>query len=348
MILPIFLHSSIELKRLSERVSTGQVGLWEHWHAFVAEMSYLGRREHSLLGIRDALQSLIRHGGILTIEQATPEAIRAYFLKQSKERNWKPWTYNSHRCRLNSYFKYLWEEGIIQTNPVRRTRAMSLVDVSRPTLSQGQSQRIIGHLLTRRPDTLVAHRNLVFVHLLCLTGCRVSEALNITIADLNFARQALRIPAAKGGKPRLVHIDANLERHLVRYLEYRHRIGRTDEWLLASASRKGRWTYAGVRKFLARLSEELGFKIHCHAFRRFAATQLAEQNLPIDQISQLLGHTNSRTTCLYINGCSTVLLRPCTESLAQVLKPVIERPMDVSRWSVPGAPTTLPGRLPSS
>lgn len=309
-----------ELEQFTNAAPDNETPIWGPWEAFVDEMQYLGRKPLSLFGIRDTLQIVIRHGNILTLQQATPEAIKAHFQTQVKERHWKPWTYNTHRSRLNSYFKYLWEEGIVSSNPVRRTRAMSLVDVHRPTLTERQSQRILGHLLTRQPASLVTHRNLIFVHLLCLTGCRVSEALSITISDLDFAKQALRIPATKGGKPRLVHIDRNLQTHLVRYLEYRHRIGRMDDWLLISASRKGRWTYGGVRKMLARLSEDLGFKIHCHAFRRFAATQLAEQNLPLDQISQLLGHTNTRTTRLYINGCTTALLRPCTDKLSQVIE----------------------------
>ncbi len=318
---PLFARD--ERERLAALLPRGETPLWRPWRDYAKEMAYLRRQPLSVENVRHAMQSLVRHGRVLTLEGATPDALRRYLREQSEARRWKPWTYNTHRAKLNSFFKYLWEERVIDENPLRRIRAMGLVNVHRPTLTEAQSKRILGRLLCRNPNSLVARRNVVFVHLLCLTGCRVSEALNMTLGDLDFAREALRIPATKGGKPRLVHIDPGFQAHLVRYLEYRHRIGRTDDWLLISSSRKGRWTYGGVRKMLARLSEEMGFKIHCHAFRRFAATQLAEQNLPLDQISQLLGHTNTRTTRLYINDCTPALLRPCTDALARVLESVM-------------------------
>jgi len=288
--------------------------------AFVDEMRHLGRQPVSLDGIRHSLQSLIRHGGVLTIEGATPQSIKAYFRKQSEQRGWKAWTYNTHRSKLNSFFKYLWEEGLITENPVRRMRRMCQGDVKHPTLSGEQGKIIVGHLLTHAPTSLIAHRNIVFVLLLCLTGCRVSEALRICLSDLDLEKRTLRLPATKGGKPRFIALEGGIMRQLVQYLEYRRSIGRNDESLFISSSRTAPWTYCGVRKTMEQLGNTLGFKIRCHAFRRYAATQLAENNIPLEQIMHLLGHTNTRTTQLYINSCTPALLRPCTTLLSRKLE----------------------------
>lgn len=315
------LFSAAEIERLADQVPAGDTPLWEPWKAFVDDMRHLGRQPVSLDGIRHVLQSLVRHGGVLTVEGATPPAIKAYLREQSTQRGWKAWTYNTHRSKLNSFFKYLWEEGLITENPVRRMRRMCQGDVKHPTLSRDQSRIIIGHLLTNTPSTLIAHRNIVFVLLLCLTGCRVSEALRTRLDDLDIEKRTLRLPATKGGKPRFIAMDGGMMRQLVQYLEYRRNIGRNDEWLFVSSSRTGPWTYCGVRKTMEQLGNALGFKIRCHAFRRYAATQLAENNVPLEQIMHLLGHTNTRTTQLYINSCTPALLRPCTDALSKVLEP---------------------------
>lgn len=316
------LFSASEIQQLTKQLPNGETPLWGPWLAFVDDMRHLGRQPISLDGIRHTLQSLIRHGGVLTVEGATPPAIKTYFREQSVQRGWKAWTYNTHRSKLNSFFKYLWEEGLMAENPVRRIRRMCQGDVKHPTLSRDQSKIIVGHLLTNAPSSLIAHRNIVFVLLLCLTGCRVSEALRIRLGDLYLEKHTLRLPATKGGKPRFIALDGNIKRQLVHYLEYRQSIKRNDEWLFISSSRIGPWTYCGVRKTLEQLGNTLGFKIHCHAFRRYAATQLAENNVPLEQIMHLLGHTNTRTTQLYINSCTPALLRPCTDVLSRVLKKV--------------------------
>lgn len=327
-----------ELSAPATQVPPGQAPLWQPWAIFVREMVHLRRRRRTLISIGNCLQSLLRHGGILSLEQATADALKGYLRKSFETRGWKPWTYNTHRSKLNSFFRFLWEEGLIPENPFRRIRIMGLSDVYRPTLTEIQNKRIVGHLLTRHPNRLITHRNVVFVHLLSVTGCRVSEALGMKITDLDFGNRTLRIPATKGAKPRLIHISRALLDHLVRYLEFRHRIGRTEDWLFVSASQKGGWTYSGVRKMLAQLSEDLGFKVLCHAFRRYAVTRLAEESIPVDRISELMGHTNTRTTRIYINSCTPVLLRPCTDTLSRVLEPVVSRPSDVSPW----LPTTGP------
>ncbi len=309
-----------ELAGLSALVSAGQTPIWDVWPLFLEEMTYLRRNPLTLESTAQAIACLVRHGRILTIEQATSDCIKTYLRTQYHDRKWKPWTYNTHRARLSSFFKFLWEEGLIQSNPMDRIRAMGLAHVHRPTLTEKKCRRILNYLMVQEKESLVGHRNLVFIHLLCMTGCRAGEALKLKLSDLDFGKRSLCIPANKGGKPRHLHISPALQDHLCRYLAYRHRIGRIDEWLLISASRKGRWTYNGVRKMLKDLSQVMGFDIHCHAFRRYAATQLAEQNLPVDQISQFLGHTNTRTTRLYINACTPVLLRPCTDGLAKALR----------------------------
>lgn len=314
------LFPAAEIAQLAHKLPNGQTPLWEPWKAFVGDMRHLGRQPVSLDGIRHALQSLVRHGGVLTVEGATPQTIKTYLREQSEQRGWKAWTYNTHRSKLNSFFKYLWEEGVISENPVRRMRRMCQGDVKHPTLSRNQTQTIIGHLLTNSPSSLITHRNIVFIILLCLTGCRVSEALRVRLDDLNLAKRTLRLPATKGGKPRFIALDGSMMRQLMQYLEYRRSIKRNDEWLFVSSSRTGPWTYCGVRKTMEQLGNALGFKIRCHAFRRYAATQLAENNVPLEQIMHLLGHTNTRTTQLYINSCTPALLRPCTDALSMILE----------------------------
>ena len=70
---------------------------------------------------------------------------------------------------------------------------------------------------------------------------------------------------------------------------------------------------------MERVAKAVGFKLTAHAFRRYAATSLAELNMPVEKIMMYLGHTSIRTTLIYINSCSPKLLEGCTNQLESML-----------------------------
>ena len=83
----------------------------------------------------------------------------------------------------------------------------------------------------------------------------------------------------------------------------------------------------GFNRRLKTLSESIGIRtrVTSYTIRHSFATTLKEQGVPIEMISELLGHTSIKTTQIYLKSFSLERLsavnRACFES---VYKPVSE------------------------
>jgi integrase/recombinase XerD len=62
------------------------------------------------------------------------------------------------------------------------------------------------------------------------TGCRIGEALNIKLPDIDFRHRMILITNSKNKKQRYVFYSAEMERHLKRWLKFWDRYTDSD-WL---------------------------------------------------------------------------------------------------------------------
>lgn len=308
-----------ELETLSSKINTTETPLWNYWQSFVDEMLFNGRSFDAINGIKDQLKDLIRHSSILTIESLTKENLKKYLRHTSEKRDWKAETYNTAIAKLGSFFKYLENENILEINPVKTIEKRKREIKNQLTLTKSQFNQIIGFIASQKKG-LGMLRDKFFFMFLGLVGCRQGEALTIKITDIDMKKKTIRINCTKGAKPRVVSISENLQYALEEYLKYRKKLKREKEWLFISITQKNKpWTYSGVRKSLARISQKVGFQITTHSFRRFVATTLAEQKTPIEKIMQYIGHNNIKTTMRYINSLSPELTKECMTTLDNLL-----------------------------
>ena len=63
---------------------------------------------------------------------------------------------------------------------------------------------------------------------------------------------------------------------------------------------RDRLKISGFEIRLRELGKEVGVrKVHPHRFRRTAATQALNRGMPVEQVQQMLGHSQIQTTLLY-------------------------------------------------
>ncbi len=135
------------------------------------------------------------------------------------------------------------------------------------------------------------HRMGVF--LMAYGGLRVSEMCGLRVCDIHLARGFMTVHG-KGGKDRIVPVNARLQKEIESYLhKHGHKLG--QESLLVGGYRSS-WHYV-VKKYSA---QNLGRSdVHCHTLRHSFATGLYERDVPIERISQILGHSKIDTTLVY-------------------------------------------------
>jgi len=159
--------------------------------------------------------------------------------------------------------------------------------------------------------------------LLAVTGLRISEALNLHVADVDLPAGLLTIRGTKFGKARLVPIHASTQHVLAAYASRRDRFLAGWPATAFFVSRRGTRLDGGtVRRTFYALSRHIGLRgaaashgPRLHDFRhRFAVQTLVqwyragydvERRLPL--LSTYLGHVHVADTYWYLTACPELM-----------------------------------------
>lgn len=170
------------------------------------------------------------------------------------------------------------------------------------------------------------------IGLLCVTGVRLSEALNLELSDVDLRNAVLTIRSAKLGRSRLVPIHASTCAVLADYLQRRQRFFAHPVSSYVFVTRYGnRLDMGHVHRTFYTLSRQTGLRVagvskgpRLHDFRhRFAVEALtgwyrkdedAWRLLPV--LSTYLGHIYVAGTYWYLTG-SPELMAEAMRRLAQ-------------------------------
>ncbi|MEU7589569.1 tyrosine-type recombinase/integrase [Micromonospora sp. NPDC049230] len=248
----------------------------------------------------------------LSITDLSPRVMRAAFARfaapraaASVHRAWSTW---------NSFCSFLVAEGLMAGNPmpaVGRPRALlpqpkPLRGADTPEVLLASVARDDGRQRDPWPERDVA----VLAVALC-AGLRLSELLALRVGSLAGRPGERRIEVAgKGGRPRVVPIESDLDRVIADYLDSRRRrFGarsvRPDSALLVD--RQGEPLRRGGLQYLvescyrrAGIGDRVPRGARLHALRHTFATRLAEDGASAAEIMRLLGHASLASSQTYI------------------------------------------------
>ena len=207
-----------------------------------------------------------------------------------------------------SFFRFLLEEGVIDTNPAER------MQTRRPsrTLPDVLSEREVVRLLqaaSERPGP-EGVRDRVMLELTYAAGLRVSEVVGpqgLELSALSLDGGWIRV-FGKGGKERLAPVYPGIVRQITSYvrdvrpqlLAHSRRRGPVPSALFLNANgypmtRQGYWFV--LKKAAARAGIER--KLTPHTLRHSFATHLLHGGAPLRHVQELLGHASIATTQIY-------------------------------------------------
>lgn len=137
----------------------------------------------------------------------------------------------------------------------------------------------------------------LMVKTLFYTGARVSEFINIKVADLHLDLMPPQIylAVAKGGSDGYVPILPNLAQELRTFLS-----GRKTTYLFES-NRRARYSPRTIQLVVQDAAKRAGIekRVTPHRLRASVATLLLDAGMPIDQVQKFLRHKNLATTQIY-------------------------------------------------
>ncbi|MEP2774143.1 MAG: site-specific integrase [Fulvivirga sp.] len=137
------------------------------------------------------------------------------------------------------------------------------------------------------------------------SGLRMSEVLNLKIADIDSANHRILINDAKGAKDRITLLsEGQLALLRAYYKQYKPKV-----WLFESYGDK-QYSASSVRKVFHRAKKRAGItkQATVHTLRHSFATHLLENGVNLRHIQVLLGHGSSKTTEIYTHICTQNLI----------------------------------------
>ena len=137
------------------------------------------------------------------------------------------------------------------------------------------------------------------------TGCRINEALNLKLDDIDFVNDEIKIKQSKGNKDRRIAMNKKLKTRLQNYLDNVRPDVDTDYVFASKRSGSLSRTYYSRRLRMAVKKTDINKKISPHVIRHSTAVALVKKGVDLPTIQRILGHENLQTTSIYVHSDMT-------------------------------------------
>lgn len=219
--------------------------------------------------------------------------------------NYKKNTIARKIASIRTFYKYLYRERKVETNP-----AMNLTSPKRPKslpkfLTPDEVEEILNNV---KMDTPSGFRNRAILELLWATGMRVSELSGLNFGDLNLEHNEIRV-FGKGAKERIILVTDRAKSYLQRYIDSARALipkgfplEEPSESSPVFINNTGyRLQTKTIRNVINETVEKIALpkKVTPHVFRHSFATHLIENGADLRVVQELLGHASISNTQIY-------------------------------------------------
>ena len=214
---------------------------------------------------------------------------------------------NARLAAIRSFLRFAALKDPQSLATIQRALAIPMKRHSRPLVGFLSREEVQAIISAPDPATRTGQRDQALLATLYNTGARVSEAINIKIADLVLgASPSIRLHG-KGRKDRAVPIWPATALRLRRWLM---QIERTQDHPLFPASSGGPLTRSAVTDRLRRAVQAARGqcasltrkRVSPHTFRHTTAMHLLQSGVDITVVALWLGHESPATTHIYIEA----------------------------------------------
>jgi len=257
-----------------------------------------GLSENTLITYRRNLNSYILFISEKNIDDLTK--INSHFILEYlltlQKRGISARSLAQHLSSLRGFYKFLYDEQIIDKNPIDGLDTPRLSKKLPHFLTEGEIEQIFKVAETSPRNK---ERDLAILELFYSCGLRVSELTHITIHDLSLNEGMLRV-RGKGDKVRIVPIGNAAIEKIQNWLRLREtgKVKSPAVFLSKTGKPMSRVTLWRIIKHYAMLAG-LSDRVTPHTLRHTFATHLLNRGADLRVVQELLGHSNISTTQIY-------------------------------------------------
>ena len=223
------------------------------------------------------------------VNDLTPEDLRRYFVYCFEKLKLSENTLHSRINAIKFYFEQVLKKEKFFWEIPRPKKPLILPKL----LNETELVKLFNAMINKK------HKAMLFTAY--SAGLRVSEVVNLKIADIDSKRMQIFIQRAKGKKDRYVNLSPVLLDILRKYCtEYKPGpkvfLFESEQTLTAYPSRTVQQIFTNAKN-KAGIRKEVGI----HSLRHSFATHLLDKGTDIKYIKDLLGHFNIKTTERYLH-----------------------------------------------
>ena len=279
-----------------------------HYAKFIRGVS-----ENTLKRYRQNISNFKTTTQITHIEQVNEKNVLEFFLHGRVHRDWKSTTYRTYYMSLLVFFRWCVKHGYLKTNYVEGMEIPKTNKSLRKKLTKQESSRLLETAFNYPYiQTYQRYRNHAIFSMFLFTGLRKSELLNLKLSDVDIQNRNVFI-IGKGEKERIIPLSTTLIYSLERYLDERKKQGKTCSEFFTSSNKNGGLTNSGLKRLIEKMRTVTGIHFKTHELRHTFATLMLEGGCDIYSLAKLMGHSDIKTTTIYLLARTELLQAQVTK-----------------------------------
>ena len=208
-------------------------------------------------------------------------------------------------CILRVFLRFLHEKCIMPNNLVEKVpHVIYRRDAHIPSaFPKSDVQKILDSVDRGNP---IGKRDFSILLLASRLGLRSGDIRNMRFSNIHWERNTIELTMVKTGKEIILPLTEEVGMAIIDYVKYGRPQVNTDIVFLRHISPIQKLSAPAmtsiVRQYILLSGIEIkpGQSLGPHAMRHSLASALLEDNIPLPVISEILGHSNSKTTGIYL------------------------------------------------
>lgn len=259
--------------------------------------------QHTVVDYRRDLFNLLSF-----FEEHFGEKVSLEVLQKAKSADFRAWL--SHRMNkglqarsnvralsaVKSFFKYLARRGLVELRSLNAVRRPKLAELLPKPIEEGTILRFLqlDHYNNNEPKWVSARDRALYTLLYC-TGLRISEALSLTLSDI---QPEIKI-RGKGKKDRMILLLPIAISRINEYVKLCPYNLKTGKLFRGVRGRTLNASIVDIRLKEAQIMYDLPDHTSAHAFRHSFASHMLKEGADLRSVQDLLGHESLSSTQIY-------------------------------------------------
>lgn len=271
-------------------------------HQFYDYSKYIkGFSAQTIRRYRQMINFYCKFANITKLEEVTDKNIREFFVFGRTVRNWSPKTFLLFTFSLKVFFRWCIKEGYMTNNPAEGLEVPKIEKRLPVKLTKQDALKLLEVVYNYPYDwKYLRYRNHAIFATFLFAGLRKKELLSLKLTDVDIDNLSIFVRQGKGAKDRVVPMSYTLAQILKKYLEERRRLKKTCPEFFTSLNRDMGFTDMGMREMIRKIRKTSKIPFTAHKLRHSFATLMLEGGCDIYSLSKMMGHSDIKTTTIYL------------------------------------------------